>query len=401
MADNLLDMAVRQLGSGGIGALGNALGLPDGKGQSALTSGLATVVAGMLNKSGSSSGLGSLFNMVTGSSGLDLSSMADAFGDPSQMSSLQKSGGNMLDTIFGSKAGGATNALSSALGLSGGTGGSLLKVAAPIVLSLIGKMVKSKGLDIGGLASLLMGQKSFIKDSLPSGVLKELGISSLDKIGASVDTGHREAVQGVKHHEVKKRGGWGKWLWPLLIALGALYALNMCAKREHVEKPAVIEEESVIVEEAPVQEPVVETPKTVVPDTAVSDFGTSFREYLASAARDPNREFPLTIEFPADGSTPTSASFPDVQALVKILQENAALTIAIEGHTDSDGDEAQNQQLSEMRAQAVRQMLVDAGIDGNRVTATGMGSAKPIADNSTEEGKQQNRRISVRVVTFE
>ncbi|MFC6633327.1 OmpA family protein [Microbulbifer taiwanensis] len=406
MADNLLDMAIRQLGSSGIDALSGALGLPADRGESAVKTGLSTVLAGMLNKGSSKTGMGSLFNMVSDSSGLDFSSIADIFKDPAQMSSLQKSGGNMLEGIFGGKAGNIGDLVSAALSGSD-KGGSLLKVAAPVVMSLLGKLVKGKGLDISSLASLLLGQKSFIKDKIPDGLLKELDVSSFDKLGDSLVThGHaqpQEPRPQAVHAQEKKRGGFGKWFWPLLIALAALYALNMCAKKEKMgEEPGevILDEESVIIEETP--NGAVTPPDTAAPTTDEAvDFTGSFTEYLTNPARDPNREFPLTIEFAVDSAEVTSASAPDVDALAKILQDHPGLTIAIEGHTSGEGDEIKNQQLSQERADTVRQMLVEKGIDPNRVTATGMGSAKPVADDGTEEGKQKNRRISVRVVTFE
>ncbi|WP_323846599.1 OmpA family protein [Microbulbifer magnicolonia] len=410
MAENLLEMAVRQLGNSGIDALTSALGLPADKGESAVNTGLSSVLAGMLNKGSSKTGMGNLFNMITGSSELNFSSIADVFKDPEQMSSLQKSGGNMLEGIFGGKAAGVGDIVSSALGMSGGKGGSLLKVAAPVVMSLLSKMVKSKGLDVSSLASLLLGQKPFIKDKVPAGLLRELGVADFNKLGESLVThGHEQPQearpQAIHRAPEKKRGGFGKWFWPLLIALAALYALNMCAKREKVEeKPGevILDEEKVIIEETPDATAIPPDTTTAPPTTEETvDFASSFRDYLTSAARDPNREFPLTIQFAVDSAQVTSASVPDVDALAIILQENPGLTIAIEGHTSSEGDAMANQELSQERADTVRQMLVEKGIDPNRVTATGMGSAKPVADDSTEEGKEKNRRISVRVVTFE
>lgn len=67
--------------------------------------------------------------------------------------------------------------------------------------------------------------------------------------------------------------------------------------------------------------------------------------------------------------------------------------IEIAGHTDSDGEDAANQLLSERRAKAVLDYFVKAGLAGDRFTATGYGSSKPIASNDTDEGKAQNRRI--------
>ena len=67
--------------------------------------------------------------------------------------------------------------------------------------------------------------------------------------------------------------------------------------------------------------------------------------------------------------------------------------IEISGHTDTDGDEAANQGLSERRAQAVADYLVKAGLPANRFSAVGYGSTQPIAGNDTDQGKAQNRRI--------
>ena len=66
------------------------------------------------------------------------------------------------------------------------------------------------------------------------------------------------------------------------------------------------------------------------------------------------------------------------------------------GHTDSVGDDAYNQKLSERRAQAVVAFLYAQGVAPGRITAIGMGEAKPLADNATEEGRAQNRRVTIR-----
>jgi len=66
--------------------------------------------------------------------------------------------------------------------------------------------------------------------------------------------------------------------------------------------------------------------------------------------------------------------------------------LRVEGHTDSDGNEANNQNLSERRAQAVVQWLVDHGINPNRLVAVGCGSRDPLMPNDSQEHKQRNRR---------
>lgn len=88
---------------------------------------------------------------------------------------------------------------------------------------------------------------------------------------------------------------------------------------------------------------------------------------------------------------------PDSRGLLDRLIETAmrcpTANIEIAGHTDSDGDSAANQALSEKRAQAVVDYMVKAGIPAERLTAAGYGSSQPVAANDTDEGKAQNRRI--------
>ena len=70
-----------------------------------------------------------------------------------------------------------------------------------------------------------------------------------------------------------------------------------------------------------------------------------------------------------------------------------AMTISVEGHTDSVGTDIYNQDLSERRAQSVVRWFTDRGIDANRLTAVGKGETEPIGDNNTSEGRLVNRRI--------
>jgi OmpA-OmpF porin, OOP family len=79
--------------------------------------------------------------------------------------------------------------------------------------------------------------------------------------------------------------------------------------------------------------------------------------------------------------------------LIEIAMRCPAADIEIAGHTDTDGEDAFNQALSEKRAQSVMDYLVKAGLPASRFTATGYGSSQPVATNDTDEGKAQNRRI--------
>ena len=72
------------------------------------------------------------------------------------------------------------------------------------------------------------------------------------------------------------------------------------------------------------------------------------------------------------------------------------LSVTVEGHTDNTGSEAYNQGLSQRRADAGRQHLVDGGIPASLITAKGMGEGSPVDTNDTAEGRHNNRRVVIR-----
>lgn len=84
--------------------------------------------------------------------------------------------------------------------------------------------------------------------------------------------------------------------------------------------------------------------------------------------------------------------------VIELLESEPDKSIRIEGHTDSTGPAALNLRLSEERARAVRDALVELGIDASRLNAVGMGEDFPIATNTTEEGRARNRRVDVIVL---
>jgi len=84
-----------------------------------------------------------------------------------------------------------------------------------------------------------------------------------------------------------------------------------------------------------------------------------------------------------------------IDKLVMFLKENSKRNLLIEGHTDSVGSEMTNLTLSERRADSVRIALLTRGISNNRITTRGYGETYPLADNSTNAGRQQNRRVEI------
>ncbi|MDD4226603.1 MAG: OmpA family protein [Mariniphaga sp.] len=104
------------------------------------------------------------------------------------------------------------------------------------------------------------------------------------------------------------------------------------------------------------------------------------------------------IYFQTDSFHILPESEPELQKLSAFLTENPTLDVEIQGHTDDTGTAASNQELSEKRARSVATYLISQGIDGGRLQSTGYGEEKPVAGNQTEEGRQQNRRTTIKIV---
>ncbi|WP_262709868.1 OmpA family protein [Hymenobacter metallicola] len=100
------------------------------------------------------------------------------------------------------------------------------------------------------------------------------------------------------------------------------------------------------------------------------------------------------MNFDTDKARIKPESEATVAEVVKLLQ-NPGLRLSVEGHTDNTGAAAHNRQLSEQRAQAVVANLTRHNIAGSRLRAAGFGPDKPLADNTTEAGKAQNRRVEL------
>jgi OOP family OmpA-OmpF porin len=103
----------------------------------------------------------------------------------------------------------------------------------------------------------------------------------------------------------------------------------------------------------------------------------------------------VNFEFDKAKLTPNAKTILDNVA--EELKAYADITVELSGHTDALGSDDYNQRLSERRAASVKAYLVDAGIDGSRMTTVGHGESQPVADNETEEGRALNRRTELKV----
>jgi outer membrane protein OmpA-like peptidoglycan-associated protein len=106
---------------------------------------------------------------------------------------------------------------------------------------------------------------------------------------------------------------------------------------------------------------------------------------------------PVILHFPTGSANPqladtTKSYFAKV---AKFLEDNSSAKVTIVGHTDNKGDPAKNKALGLKRAEILQKALVDLGVPKDRVSASSEGADKPIADNSTEQGREKNRRVEI------
>lgn len=106
----------------------------------------------------------------------------------------------------------------------------------------------------------------------------------------------------------------------------------------------------------------------------------------------------LDVKFDFDNSQVKPESYGDIKNLADFLTQYPQTTTVVEGHTDSVGSDAYNQTLSERRANAVRDVLVNQyGVGSDRVSAAGYGESRPVADNASADGRAVNRRVEAEV----
>jgi len=99
------------------------------------------------------------------------------------------------------------------------------------------------------------------------------------------------------------------------------------------------------------------------------------------------------VVFDEGAATIRSVSHELLDTVARALAEHPSIAVEVQGHTDSPGDDQQNLELSTQRAEAVKQYLIDAGVDPARLTAKGYGETRPIESNRTSQGRALNRRI--------
>ena len=133
-------------------------------------------------------------------------------------------------------------------------------------------------------------------------------------------------------------------------------------------------------------------------DTQEAKLRKQLRDTGVSVERDGdniNLIMPSNITFASGGSTLSDSFFKVMDSVVLVVQEFEKTIIVSAGHTDSQGSDSSNQSLSERRAKAVADYLLQKGVAAARIETIGFGEMQPVADNGTSAGRALNRRVEI------
>jgi OmpA-OmpF porin, OOP family len=395
VAIDLVDLVKGYLTPDVIGKASDLVGESSGATQKALGGIVPTLVSAVMSTASTNDGSQQLVRTLEAGkyNGSALNSVASLVTGGLATQNALTAGRGLVESLFGAKLGGITDLLARFAGIRPESASSLLALAAPLVMHVIGQQRTVIGTDASSLSGLLRSQRSMLSGSLPAGLGSLLGWSAVtsraetltSSVSGAASRVTREMAE-VVHEPVERRQS---WFAPLLVlaalALGALVWLSW--------PTASVREASRKINELQLPGGV----KIAVPD---GSFNFSLANWLASGndTNVPKRFVFDDLKFESDSTKLTPDSVPTVKTLTAVLRAYPAVTVALEGHTDSTGDPSANKKLSLDRADAVKDIMIKDGIAASRISATGFGEENPVASNDTAQGRALNRRLELVVL---
>lgn len=427
-----------------------------GNTQSAVGTILPALLGGLMKKGSSAEGASGLMNLLSGPSvdaGL-ASNPGNALSGGANSNALLSSGSNLLKSLFGDKTGAIGDAVSSASGVKPSSAIGLLTLAVPMVLSFLKKYVTQNSLNASGLMSLLAGQSGFLQGKLDNRVSQAMGLGDApgflsnmsnmasktagagaagagefaDKAGgtasdaarATTDAGKStgRSAMGFATQTANRAHGnprWGRalqWLLALIVLIILFSVFRSCShhavnrhegggammERSQQASQSAAQQGNQAMQSAGAGMKSLSLPGGATVNAPSGGFIEKIYTTLSNPAGAGSASYALdAVTFEPGSATLVENSNQQLDDLATVLRAYPGAVVTISGYTDNTGDEQANRTLSQQRAEAVRDSLVGKGVAQDRISATGHGSEQPVADNGSDEGRTQNRRVEVTV----
>jgi OmpA-OmpF porin, OOP family len=386
MAVNLVELVKGYLTPDIIQKAGSFVGESETATQKAMNGIVPTLIGAFANQASTTGGAEKLIRMLDAGKydGSALNNLGSLFSGGETTRKAVTEGKDILGSLLGNKTEGLIEQIARFAGIRTGSASSLMALAVPLIMNLLGRQRATIGQSPSALAALLGEQKSWLSSLLPAGIASFLGW-----------TGYESARPREAPAYVEPKRETPSWLVPLLVLGGiALVALAWLLNR-----PAPVRETPVATRPAAPAAKMtdLELPGGVKVSVPEGSFNYSLHQWLAGTTDTtvPKRFVFDNLNFETGSTQLTSESMPTVESLVVILKAYPAVAVRLEGHTDSTGDAAANKKLSLDRAVVVKEIMIKGGIADTRVGTDGYGQEKPIASNETEEGRAKNRRTEL------
>jgi OmpA-OmpF porin, OOP family len=400
MSVNFLDLIKTQLTGGStLDLISGFLGESPAATKSGLGAALPAILGSVIKSGSTTEGAGNLLNLIKngGHDGSAMDNIAGLLGGGKATDSFLSGGSSLITTLLGNNAGTIANIIGGLSGMKGGSVSSMLSMAAPLIMGMIGKQTNASGMGASALSSLLSSQASTVNAALPAQLSNVLGFAN-----ASNDV--KKVVNTVQDTTT---GGFNFMPWLLGVAglLAAFYFWKSCSAPK-IETPAVVEKavESTQNAAAGAVAAVAELFKVTLPGGvnleapkgSLEDQLVTFIQSTDTVSKTLWFNFDRLL-FETGKATLKPESAAQLTNVAAILKAFPKVAVKVGGYTDNTGNAAANMKLSADRAKSVAGELVKLGIASARLVPEGYGDKHPVASNDTPEGQAQNRRIALRV----
>jgi OmpA-OmpF porin, OOP family len=374
--------------------------------QSGLSTSIAATLGGMASKAGDSNFINQILSLVSGSSGQNILNSLSTLGPSGLTGGVSDLASKFLPMVFGGQQNQVTSLLTQRAGISSSAANGLLQSALPLVLGFFAKMHSSGSLSTSSLSSMLTAEGPNLQKYLPTGFLNNF---------SSAASGVSSKVVAAEHAVEKKTKGMN-WMAILgvLIALLVVWFVYRALQGSSVDTSKATTAATNAVNSATATASNAANAawaalgsffKVTLPDGTeinVPQYGVENKliAFLADGSKPVDKDTWFDFDrllFDTNSATLQPASDDQLRNIAAILKAFPNAKIKIGGYTDNTGDKAANLKLSQDRANSVMAELEKLGVAPDRLEAQGYGDDHPVADNSTEEGRQKNRRISMRV----